>query len=240
MRPLLRVLSGPVLYLFCVLPAHAADQPQGWSGDVELGWVTTSGNSNTRTVNAKGKLHYVKGPWRDQVQAAVFKASDSGVVTAERYLLSGKSDYFYSRYNYLFATLRYVKDRFSGYDYQVSEVAGYGRRLIDDPALTFDLELGLGGRQSQETGVGRRRDVGIVRGAAKLGWDISATARFTEELTVESGSDNTTSESVTALKVKINGNFSMKSSVTVTNNSNVSPGIQHTDTITAVTLVYDF
>ncbi len=239
MSRLCQLAPWAALFIVVASPVYAAEAPQGLSGEAELGAVATSGNTNTRSVNTKARLRYVSGRWRHEGHAAVLRASDGGKVTAERYVLSGKSDYDLSPHNYLFATLRYEKDRFSGYDDQVSEAVGYGRRLVDRPTLTLDLELGLGGRHSQQTG-GRRRDVGIVRSAGKLGWNISATARFTQGLVVESGSDNSSTESVSALKVKINGNFALKTSLTVTNNSSVPPGIQHTDTITAVTLVYDF
>ncbi len=229
---------GTALLLWGSL-AVAADEPQGFGGEAELGIVTTSGNTNTRSVNARAKLRYLADPWRHELRAEGLRTSDGSTITAERYLVSGKSDYHFRPHDYLFGTVRYEDDRFSGYDYQFSEALGYGHRALDGPGLTLDLEIGAGGRHSREQG-GRRRDVGIVRGGARLGWDISPTARFTEELLVESGSDNTYSESVSALKVKINGNFAMKLSLTVKNNSAVPPGIRHTDTLSAVTLAYDF
>ena len=227
------------LCLFWSHAATAADEPQGLGGEAELGVVSTSGNTNTRSINGKAKMRYLSGPWRHEVRAEGLRTSDGSTITAERYLLAGKSDYHFRPHDYLFATARYEDDRFSGYDYQLSEALGYGHRTLDQPDLTLDLEIGAGGRHSKEQG-GTRKDEAILRGAAKLGWDISPTARFTEDLLAEAGRDNTYTESVTALKVKINGNFAMKLSLTVKNNSTVPAGTRQTDTLTAVTLVYDF
>lgn len=230
---------GVALAMGCWLGAAAAEGADGFGGEAELGMVTTSGNTNTRSVNAKVRLRYLSGPWRNEGRLEGLRTSDGGAVTAERYVVSGKSDYRFTSADYVFVTVRYEDDRFSGYDYQLSEAVGYGRRLVDDARVTLDLEIGAGGRHSRETG-GRQRDEGILRGAAKLAWDVSPTARFTEDLLVESGESNTYTESVSGLSVRINSQFALKLSLTVKHNSDVPAGVEHTDTISAVTLVYDF
>lgn len=227
------------LMMGCWLGAVAAEEAEGFGGEAELGMVTTSGNTNTRSVNAKVKLRYLSGPWRNEGRLEGLRTSDGDAVTAERYLVSGKSDFRFTPVDYVFVTVRYEDDRFSGYDYQLSEAMGYGRRLVDGARVKLDLEIGAGGRHSRETG-GQQRDEGILRGAAKLGWDISPTARFTEDMLVESGESNTYTESVSALGVRINSQFALKLSLTVKHNSDVPAGVKHTDTISAVTLVYDF
>ncbi len=217
----------------------AAAEAEGFGGEAELGMVTTSGNTNTRSVNAKVRLRYLSGPWRNEGRLEGLRISDGDTVTSERYLASGKSDYRFSPADYVFVTVRYEDDHFSGYDYQLSEAVGYGRRLVDAARVKLDLEIGAGGRHSRETG-GRQRDEGILRGAARLGWDISPTARFTEELLVESGESNTYTESISALRVRINSQFALKLSLTVKHNSDVPAGVEHTDSVSAITLVYDF
>jgi len=61
-----------------------------------------------------------------------------------------------------------------------------------------------------------------------------------EELSVEGGSDNTYTESITELKLRINAALAMEVTFSVKDNSDVPAGIKNTDTATAVTLVYDF
>lgn len=219
--------------------ATVEDEAEGLSGEAELGLVNTSGNTDTSSVHGKGKLLYLSVPWRNELKAEALQKTDSGVTTAERYQLAGKSDYRFTAHDYWFLSFRYVDDRFSGYDYQFSETLGYGRRVVDKEALKLDLELGFGGRHSQETGA-ERTDEGIARGAAKLAWHISPSAHFREDVLVESGKSNTQTEAVSALKLRINSSFAMKLSYSIKHNSTVPPGVEHTDTITAVTLVYDF
>lgn len=227
------------LFVGWVSVAAAAEEAEGVGGEAELGMVTTSGNTYTRSVNGKGRLRYLRGPWRHEGRLEGLRTSDSAGVTAERYLASAKSDYRFRPTDYVFATVRYEEDRFSGYDYQVSEAVGYGHRLVDRARLKLDLEIGVGGRHSRETG-GRTRDEAIARGAGKLAWDVSPNSRFTEEVLVESGDSNTYTEVVSALKVMINSRFALKLSLIIKHNSQVPAGVEHTDTLSAVTLVYDF
>lgn len=236
--PMPALLLG-ALALPVVAPLAAEEPSEGFAGEAELGMVTTSGNTNTRSINGKLRMRYLSGPWRQEGRLEGLRTSAGDDVLAERYLVSGKSDYRFNPHDYLFVTLRYEDDRFSGYDYQFSETLGYGRRVITAPSLKLDLEIGGGGRHSREPGR-VRRDEAIVRAAAKLGWEVSATARFGEELLVESGESNTYSESVSSLTVKINSRFATKLSLTAKHNSSVPPGVENSDIITAVTLVYDF
>lgn len=221
-------------------PAMAADdEPEGLSGEAELGIVATSGNTDTRSFNAKGSVVYREDAWRHEARLQGLHASDGGTTTAERYLAVAKSDYHFTQHEYLFGTVRYEDDEFSGYDYQLSEVAGYGRRIVERADLKLDLELGVGGRHSREAD-GVREDEAIVHGGGKLRWQVSPSARFTEEILLQTGRENLYGESVSALKLKINGNLSTKISLTVRHNSSVPADKNQTDTLTAVTLVYDF
>lgn len=227
------------LLLGCWAGAVAAEEAAGLGGEAELGVVTTSGNTDTRSINAKARLRYLTESWRHEGRLEALRTSDGDLTTAERYMASGKSDFRFTPKDYLFVTVRYEDDRFSGYDYQFSEAIGYGRRVLDADSVQLDLEVGAGGRHSQETGQ-ERVDEAILRGAAKLGWAISPTSRFTEEVLVESGESNTYTEATSALSVKINSRFALKLSLTLKHNSDVPAGVDKTDTMSAVTLVYDF
>jgi len=210
-----------------------------WKGEAELGFVSASGNTKTETVNAKAKVTTNRDKWRHKLEAAALGASNSADTTAERYTLTGQSDYKISEQNYFFGLVNYEKDRFSGYDYRVSESLGYGRRVIEEPAFTLDLEVGPGARQSKLDN-GDSDSEFVVRGAAKFDWFISDTSKFSEVLTVEAGEDATISKSVTGLTSQIAGSMAMKLTYTIKNTSDVPPGVKNTDKETAVTLVYSF
>lgn len=228
--------------MFVSLPLAAAEEPAAkspWKASAELGYVATSGNTETETLNAKMAVANERDKWRHEGEITAMNASDEVQTTAEKYTLFAQSNYKMSEIDFIFGNIDYENDKFSGYDYRVTESIGYGRRVINQPELILDLEIGPGARQSKlETG--ETDSEGMLRGAAKLDWSISKTSKFTEKLVIEAGEDVTVTKSVTGLSSKINGSLSMKITYTYKTTSEVPVGIDDTDTETAVTLVYNF
>lgn len=210
-----------------------------WKSNVELGIVNTTGNTETKTTNAKAKAATETEKWRHTLTYESLSSSDQGVKTAERYEVNGQSDYKLDKKNFFFAMINYEDDEFSGYQYRMTEAIGYGRRLIDKPDLTLDLEIGPGARQSKSDS-GDTENETLIRGAGKLAWKISKSSSFTENLSIDSSKENTITKSVSALTAQINGSLATKITYTIKNNSDVPPGVEKTDTETAVTLVYTF
>jgi len=230
-----------VLALFATANSYAETAADNgtWKGNVELGIVNTTGNTETETINLKAKTTTETESWRHTLTYESLKSSDQGVTTAERYAVNGQSDYKLDKKNFFFAMINYENDRFSGYDYRITEAIGYGRRVADEPNLTIDLEIGPGARQSKLK-TGKTEDEAMVRGAGKLNWKISKTSSLTEDLSVDAGEDSTITKSVTALTAQINGSLATKITYTVKNTSDVPVGVKKTDTETSVTLVYNF
>lgn len=219
--------------------AVLAEDKLGWNGEAELGIVSTSGNTETQSVNGKVVIKNEREKWRHKVSLEALQTEDGANTTAEKYTLTGKTDYKIDDIRYVFAKIVYDDDRFSGYDYRVSEVVGYGHSVIKQENLNLNLEAGVGSRQDKFDD-GTSDSEGIVSLAGDLAWDVSETSKLTEELSSEIGSDVTISKSVTGLKTQVAGNLAMKLSYTVKYTSEVPAGIEKTDRETGVTLVYSF
>ncbi|MBL1278457.1 MAG: DUF481 domain-containing protein [Ectothiorhodospiraceae bacterium] len=217
----------------------AEDKLNEWTGNVELGFVNTTGNTETQIINAKAKAQLDQEKWRHTAIYESLNSSNNDSTTAERYVLNGQSDYKFSEFNYFFIMVNYENDRFGGYDYRISETLGYGRRVLHRETLTLDLEVGPGARQSKLSDNGSENEV-TVRGAAKVAWKITGYSRLTEDLSADVGEDATVIKSVTALTAQINGSLATKVTYTIKNTSEVPDGVKKTDTETAVTLVYSF
>lgn len=219
--------------------AIAEDSVSTWGGEAELGIVATDGNTETQTISAKAKAINERKKWKHELGFEALNTEDKDTTTAERYSLTGKTNYKLSERDYIFGYANYKDDRFSGYDWRASEAIGYGRHVIAEEDLTLDVEAGLGARQSERDD-GVEEDEGLVRLYGALGWKISDTSKFTEELSSEIGEDVTISKSVTGLKTQINSSLAMKITYTVEHTSEVPATIEKVDRETAVTLVYSF
>jgi putative salt-induced outer membrane protein len=226
--------------LLIAAPAQSEEWgDEGWTGFAEVGAVLTTGNTDTETINAKTRVRHEKVTWRHTTQLEVLRRSEQGGTTAERYLGNFKSDWKFRPRAYLFGVARHERDRFSGYDYQSSVSAGYGHRVVDTDRTRLEMEAGAGYRQSRLED-GERDEEAIARGALALEHHITETARFGQDVLVQSGGDNSEVESVTSVSAAINAKLAMRLTLTAKHNTDVPDDREKTDTITAVSLVYNF
>lgn len=227
-----------------LLPALAHAAP--WSGEVGLGYLATSGNTDTRSVNGKVAVDYTAERWKNAFLATAIGAADTDATTgderatAERYLVANKTDYNFTERDYAFLSLEWEKDLFGAVRQRTSETVGYGRRVLIGPVHLLDLEIGAGARQNRENVTNIREEDAIARLAGKYVWNLSETSAFQQTVKIETGDINTFTESVSELKLSIVGNLFATLAYTVRNNSDVPAGTKKTDTLTAVNLSYSF
>lgn len=223
--------------------AHESEEEvevdEGWSGSAELGASMTTGNTESSMVNGKFEVGYVTGLWTHDLRLEAMQASEDGEDTANRALGEFESNYALTERDYLFGVLRGTHDEFSGYKYQSSVAAGYGRKLWVSERGYWDAEIGPGLRVS-ETEDGVRETSPIARVASSFEYRLSDFAEFNQDVTVLAGEDNTEIESVTGLSTSLTETLAMKLAYTVQHNTDVPAGTENTDTYTSVNLVYNF
>lgn len=221
------------------LMAQNAEPESAWSGKATLGYLATSGNTENTTLNTGFEVGFKTGDWAHLLDAAAINASENEVTTAEAYDLGWKSERSLTDKDYLFGRVNWRKDKFGGYDTQLSETIGYGRRLLDTDVHKLNTEIGAGARQS-ETQLGVKEDETVFRGGIYYKWLISETSEFRQDVTAEGGEENTYIESVTALSAKVFGDVALVASFTVKHNTDVLAPLEETDTYTALSLEYSF
>jgi putative salt-induced outer membrane protein YdiY len=244
-----------VASLLTVTNVNAADdkkttEKSPWKSSVELGFIRTTGNTETQTTAVKADATYEVDKWRHNAHAEGYgqqSKADTGetVVSAERYQASGKSDYKFSELDYIFGLVKLQKDRFSGFVYDHVVSAGYGRKLIKQNDMELDLEIGPGARFFKVepapgvAGAGSESEA-VLRLSGKYWWAISGNSKFTQELSTDIGETITSTQSVTGLQANINSTLALKFTYTVRHKTKVPDGNEKLDTETAMTLVYSF
>ena len=211
-----------------------------WKGEAAAGLLTTSGNSETQSINGKFVLEYLAVRWKNRFAATALNNGDDEGTTAERYTVGDQLDYNFDPRNYIFGAVDYEKDLFGGFRERTVETLGYGRRILIGPVHTLDAEIGAGARQTVAQETREEQDEFIGRFSGKYGWIISQTSAFSQSLRVESGSENTFSEAVSELKLSIIGNLFLSLSFTLRNNTDVAPETRKNDSVTAVNVAYSF
>lgn len=236
------LLATPLAFApLTISPAIAQDETAKgpWTGSAELGASMSTGNTESSTINGKFKLGYVTGPWTHRLRLETIQSSEDGEDTANRTLGEFESNYALTERDYLFGVLRGTHDEFSGYKYQTSVAAGYGRKIWISERGSWDAEIGPGVRIA-ETEDGERETNAIARVSSSFDYRISDFAKFNQDVTVLAGQDNTEIESVTGLSTSLTETLAMKLSYTVQHNTDVPAGTEKTDTYTSVNLVYNF
>jgi putative salt-induced outer membrane protein len=239
-KSLAGLLAVPAL---AILTSHSAlaAEASPWKAEVEAGVINTTGNTESRSLNAKARGEYNTTSWRHKANLESLVTSDASGTSAERYLIAEKSDRKFADSNsYIFEQIDYEADRFSGYTYRSTFTLGYGYTVIKRNDLTLDAEIGAGYRKSEESATSNIIEESMGRGAANLDWAITSHSAFREAVYVEVGTEATITKSVTGLKAQVNGNLATNLTYTIKNTSDVPVGIKKTDTETAFTLVYSF
>ncbi len=215
-----------------------------WKSSVELGFIRTTGNTETQTLSAKADVAYEVDKWRHSGHAEGYGTESEGdtgntVVSAERYELSGKSDYKFTELDYVYGLVKLQKDRFSGFEYEHIVSFGYGRKVIKQDSMELDLEIGPGERFFKEDD-GVSDEEALLRLSANYWWQITANSKFTQKLSTDIGEEITSTESVTGVQANINSTLALKFTYTIRNKSKVPAATEKTDTEVAMTLVYNF
>lgn len=239
-----KVLIGmTVMSALSTAPVFAA-----WTGQGEAGFVKASGNTDNENFNLGLGFINESNVWTHELGFKLLQASTDGDDTAE----SLAADYIAKRdlteRSYVFAGASYLDDDFDGFTEQYGVSGGYGYHVIDTEKVGLELGAGIGYRDTSEQFIledGSElegEDLSGVTGVLLFNYrnKLTPNTEFTDGFRAEIGSDNSFIENEAALTVAMNEKFALKAAVLTRYNSDPAEGFDETDTITSISLVYDF
>jgi putative salt-induced outer membrane protein len=224
-----------------LVPLCAASDPAlaDWTAKGELGASFASGNSENESANAALQVKNTRDKWTHTVGLAGNYGSDGTVTTAERWEVRGQSDYAFTERAYWFGAGRYEDDRFSAFEYQASLSSGPGYKIINTERTKLWVQGGPGYRFAELRDTNESEDGVIARGDLGFEHQLTDTTKIVDRFLVESGSDNTYLQNDLGLEVTITGSLGLRLGYQVRHNSDVLPGIEKTDTLATVGLLYE-
>lgn len=235
----LALLPGTTLAasVFYAPPPPAEDAP-AFSGEAEFGYTHLSGNTDSQTLIGKSRLTWLTGQLTHTLRGEVRNVTRDGATSAEQYLLSGRERYDFHGPHYLFGFGRWERDRFSGYDHQMTVIGGYGRHVLESEQHRLSLEAGPGFRHDRIKEESSE-NLGLAYAALDYLWTLSPYSYVRQEFSVEAADENTTSRSVSSLTARLNSRMSLRLSHETKHNSNPPETADaRTDHTTSVTLLY--
>lgn len=242
----------PYLFILCLLPlslfATAPTKPNKtyphlWSGSIQFGGVSNTGNSDNTNINGKGSLKHTYGPWLNEASIEGQLNNANGERTAQNLTGRASSKFLFSPRDYLFGSFNTTYDAFGTYDFFIKEAVGYGRILIDNDTQRLTLEGGPGGTHQRISGTRVFQNAVIAYFSGVYEHRLSETAEFKQTFNTDYSNLNTHTEAVTAIKTKVIRNIALELSFTVMNDTVIPPNSKNTrktDTITKVAVVYEF
>jgi len=239
LRKGLLIIAALSLTSTALAQEEAAEDEGPWEGALSLGYLSTTGNTETTSYVTKFNIGYTQNDWEHTLAVAGNGAQESEVTTAESYQAGWRSAYNFTEHDFVFGTVDWRKDRFAGVVEQLSYAINYGRRVIDTPSHILNLGIGVGYRDSDRAD-GTSEANAIGRGMLDYKWVFTETASFEQDLIVESGSDNTYIESVSAVRARLIGDFALVVAYTIKQNADVPVGSEKTDKISSVSIEYAF
>lgn len=222
------------------------------SGGGELGYAATNGNSNTESLNGRLDVTYSDGVWRHSANLfglrsrSEYMDDDNGGVqrktrtTANRYTFGANSGYKMDERGTINTSLRLEEDDFGTYSRQQSLSLSYGNRVIDNERAQLDLQFGPGYRRAHDVLEDRNEASVIGRGLVDLRYSLTDNTDIVNKLLVESGEYNTFAQNDLGISVTMNSHLALKAGWQARHNSDVSPDLKKTDTLTTMNVVYKF
>ena len=222
---------------------------ENWSGKGEFGAFRATGNSSNTGITTGLTVDRQGIAWRHRLTGRVDYQRANGVTTREQFLARYEPNVNVSERFYAYALAQYERDRFQGFSgrYAVSGGSGYQALKADDVQLSVKAgpayrvtEFVDGRSESRIAGlIGLDFDWAITD-RLKLTQDTSAVAEAGGSAVAIIDSRNTSLDLITGLDAKINSSLSARFSYAVEYDSNPPPGAVQTDTLSRITLIYDF
>ncbi len=216
-----------------VAPLPTAPVPR-WRAELDLGAVSTAGNTSVRTLNVGEQIGFAPALWRfSQTFSFVYGYSDT-VETVNNLKTALRADYAVGGRFRLFVAGSYTRDRHAGIARRFEEAGGLAYVLLRGPVNLLDAEAGAGRTQQAATG-GPMLNFWDSRLALHYRLNFTSRASFEQRAEVLSDLGNPKNSLVNTesdLVAPILSNVGLKLSYTVRfANQPPGPTIKKTDTV---------
>lgn len=212
---------------------------ENWTGRGELGAFNSSGNSSNTGVTAALALTREGINWRHKLRARADFQRNNGVTTREQFLAAYEPNLKLNDRLYVYALAQYERDRFQGFSARYSASGGLGYDVIDTDSMTLSVQAGPAYRRTERVdGTSEGSIAGLA--SADFDWQIAENIALTQDLSAFVESDNSTYISATGLQAGVADNVKVRLSYTVEHDTDPPLGADSTDTLSRITVIYDF
>ncbi len=217
--------------------------------EVEFGYQSHTGNSDSRSLNARLSAEYTEGRHRSTGEWKYYNLYKDGEEDKRQSTYTAQSDYKLSPKTYLYGSFKGVDSRYSAYfkDYTIS--TGLGYQFSNTETFVLELEVGPGFRY-QEPNLDEIDDddiifpeiveEGIFRGNLNSSWQVLPNLRFNADMTLVSGRSNLRLDTDLEAVNDITENIALKIAHSRQYHDKVPNGLDKADSVLSVNLLFQF
>nr|WP_193756577.1 DUF481 domain-containing protein [Vibrio coralliilyticus] len=249
------LMSAGLLYSSVVYADEAVQSqtdieiPSPWDTEVEFGYQSHTGNSDSRSLNSRLSAEYLSGRYRTSGEWKYYLLYKDGEEDKRQSTYTAQSDYKLSPKTYLYGSFKGVDSRYSAYfkDYTLS--GGLGYQFSNTEVFVLELELGPGFRY-QEPNTDEIGDSDIVfeetvreaifRGNVNSSWQVLKNLSVAAGVTLVAGDSNLRADTDINVTNNITEDIALKLAYTRQYHDRVPEGLKKADSIFSVNLLFLF
>lgn len=210
-----------------------------WTGRIEAGGFRSTGSTSELGISASATATRAGIEWSHKLTASADYRRANGVTSRERYFASYEPRYQFDPRGFAYGLVQFERDTSIGYDERYTASAGIGYKLIVSKKLDLTVDVGPAVRHAKYVIGARETKVG-GRASMDLAWRITPTLTFKQTASGYAESDVFTLNSLTALETKVTNRWSAALSYNVQYESETLLSARDFDTLSRLTLSYDF
>ena len=222
---------------------------EGLKQNVNLGFVNTSGNTDTLSLNAKYDAAYTTSGYNSEklkvlFDTSIFTTENNNVKDNEEYRANLGLEQFVDQGWLGYANVNWLKNKFLNFDHKASIGAGIGKELYSDGQQSFKVKLGVAQNLERYTNAQADHDFTSLNEYIEYNNQLNKVSNFFLKVAALENFDDFSNDYEVLGTLGLN--FAVAENINVTLAEEVRYdklppiGFKNTDTKTLVTVGYHF
>lgn len=210
-----------------------------WTGRIEAGGFRSTGSTSEIGISVNATVSRTGLQWTHKLTASTDYRRANGVTSRERYFGSYEPRYEFDPRGFIYGLGQFERDTSIGYDERYTGSVGVGYKLVMSKPLDLSVDIGPSVRHAKYLTGERETKLG-ARGSMALAWRASPTLTFKQTAAGYAERDVYSLNSLTSLETKVASRWSAAISYNVQYESETMLSARDFDTLSRLTLTYDF
>ncbi|BBF70333.1 MULTISPECIES: DUF481 domain-containing protein [Sphingomonadaceae] len=210
-----------------------------WTGRVEAGGFRSTGSTSELGISVSATATRAGLQWSHKLTAAADYRRANGVTSRERYFAGYEPKYEFDPRGFAYGLAQFERDTSIGYDQRYTASVGVGYKLIVSKPVDLSADIGPSIRHAKYL-IGERETKLGVRGSMALAWRATPTVTFKQTASGYAESDVYTLNALSSVETKVSTRLSAAFSYNIQYESETLLSSRDLDTLSRLTLTYDF